>query len=67
MFGAFFKTKLTLYNPGVDAITIRDALTPDGPSQTVVISRPTYNRWDNFLDDMFATRAARASISRARP
>ena len=55
-FGAFFRTKLTLYNPGADAITIRATLsTPTGPSQTVVIplSANSYNRWDNFLDDMF--------------
>lgn len=55
-FGAYFKTKLTLYNPNSDAITVRAFLsTPTGASPTVSIALPanTYTRFDNFLDDKF--------------
>jgi hypothetical protein len=55
-FGAYFRTKLTLYNPGGDAITVRAFLsTPAGASRTVSIALPanTYTRFDNFLDDKF--------------
>jgi hypothetical protein len=55
-FGAYFKTKMTLYNPNADPITIRAFLsTPAGASQTVNIALPanTYTRFDNFLDDKF--------------
>ena len=55
-FGAYFRTKLTLYNPNADPITIRAFLsTPAGASPTVSIALPsnTYTRFDNFLDDKF--------------
>ena len=55
-FGAYFRTKMTLYNPGGDPITIRAFLsTPAGASQTVSIALAanTYTRFDNFLDDKF--------------
>lgn len=55
-FGAYFKTKMTLYNPNADPITVRAFLsTPAGASQTVSIALAanTYTRWDNFLDDKF--------------
>lgn len=55
-FGAFFKTKLTIYNPGGDAITIRAFLsTPTGASPTVdlPLASNSYTRWDNFLDEKF--------------
>ena len=56
-FGAYFKTKLTLYNPNADGITIRAFLsTPTGPSATISIplSANSFTRWDNFLDEKFA-------------
>jgi len=56
-FGAYFKTKLTVYNPNADAITLRAFLsTPTGPSATINIplSANSYTRWDNFLDEKFA-------------
>lgn len=56
-FGAYFKTKLTLYNPNADAITVRAFLsTPTGPSATISIplSANSFTRWDNFLDEKFA-------------
>jgi hypothetical protein len=55
-FGAYFKTKLTLYNPNADAITVRAVLsTPTGPSSTVniALSANSFTRWENFLDEKF--------------
>lgn len=55
-FGAFFKTKLTIYNPNADAITVKAFLsTPGGATATVNIAMAanSFTRWDNFLDDKF--------------
>lgn len=56
-FGAYFKTKMTIYNPGSSPITVHAFLsTPAGASQTTDIALPanTYTRWDNFLDTVFS-------------
>ncbi len=55
-FGAYFKTKLTLYNPNAETVTIRAFLsTPQGATETasVTLSANAYTRWDNFLDEKF--------------
>lgn len=55
-FGAYFKTKMTIYNPNAQAITVNAFLsTPAGASQTASIVMPanSFSRWDNFLDEKF--------------
>lgn len=56
-FGAYYKTRMVLYNPNPQPITIVSSLsTPAGSSQLVNISIPAFTilRSDNFLADQFS-------------
>lgn len=56
LFNAFFKTKVTLYNPNTFDITVHAQLTtPTGapPTQNLPFAGGSLRRWDNFLQDVF--------------
>ncbi len=57
LFDAFFKTKVTLYNPNAFDITIHAQLLTTVVSPRVLNLPPlaagSFRRWDNFLQDVF--------------
>ncbi|HSB63652.1 MAG TPA: hypothetical protein VLJ18_05770 [Thermoanaerobaculia bacterium] len=56
LFGAFFKTKVTLYNPNSFDIVVEVQLTTAAgapPTQTIALAAGGFRRWDNFLQDVF--------------
>jgi hypothetical protein len=64
-FGAYFKTKLTLFNPTSLSFNVSVSLFNDlGPVRTVVLPlQPSQSQtWDNFLDTVFTYTGAGALI-----
>jgi hypothetical protein len=58
LFNAFFKTKVTLYNPNTFDITLHVQLTTTAgtpPTQNLPLAAGSLRRWDNFLQDVFST------------
>jgi hypothetical protein len=57
LFNAFFKTKVTLYNPNTFDIVVQVQLTTTAgapPTQNLPLAAGGYRRWDNFLQDVFS-------------
>lgn len=56
LFDAFFKTKVTLYNPNTFDITLHATLTTTAgaaPTRNLPLAAGSLRRWDNFLLDVF--------------
>ena len=56
LFNAFFKTKVTLYNPNMFDVVVQAQLTTTAGSllpQNIPLATGTFRRWDNFLQDVF--------------
>jgi hypothetical protein len=56
LFGAFFKTKVTLYNPNAfDVVVHVQLVTAAGapPTQSLPLAAGAFRRWDNFLQEVF--------------
>jgi hypothetical protein len=56
LFDAFFKTKVTLYNPNAFDIVVHVQLTTAAgapPTQNLPLAAGRLQRWDNFLQDVF--------------
>jgi hypothetical protein len=56
LFNAFFKTKVTLYNPNSFDIVVQALLTTAAgapPLQNLTLAAGGFRRWDNFLQDVF--------------
>src|SRR5258708_38617932 len=52
LFNAFFKTKVTLYNPNTFDIVVQVQLTTTAgapPTQNLPLAAGGFRRWDNFL------------------
>lgn len=57
LFSAFFKTKVTLYNPNTFDIVVQVQLTTGAgapPTQNLPLAAGAFRRWDNFLQDEFS-------------